>query len=693
MGSGQPPKVQDIEERMRKSREALSVLLEFSRRLSSQVELKDIYRVCNQTALDIIGLDVSTLMILSDDGESLFIRDTIGFPEEMIGTFSLVEGQGISTYVVKNRAPGTVVDYRTETRFEVPPVVFEMKITSAICVPMFSGDDIFGVLIGHTHARREFSDDEIDLYQVFANQAAVAIKNVIHAEAMRQSQARYQTIFNATREAILIHDGETGAVLDVNQAMLEMYGCSREEALRGQVDDFSAGVPPYSQAEALGWIKKARTEGPQIFEWRAKRKNGELFWVEISLSFTTINGAPRVIAVVRDMDERRRLEEHMRQVQKLESLGVLAGGIAHDFNNLLMAVLGNADLALAEMSPMSPGRENIEAIEKVARRAADLCRQTLAYSGKGRFVIEAIDLNDLVREMTHMLEVSISKKALMKLNLADNLPLLEGDPSQIRQVVMNLVINASEAIGDRSGIISITTGAMSCDRAYLADTFRDCDLDPGIYVFIEVADTGCGMDSETKARIFDPFFTTKFTGRGLGMAAVMGIIRGHNGGIRVYSEEGRGTTMKLLFPASRVLPEEEKTGTDLAVDVSAAAGQGRLVLMVDDEPTVLAVGSKMLEKLGYQVITAVDGIEGLKLFAERCEEIFCVLMDLTMPRMDGEEAFREMRRIKKDVHVILSSGYNEQEVSQKFVGKGLAGFIQKPFQLKDLQMVMARIPG
>ena len=679
----------EIIECVERSRQALSALLEFSRRLASQVSLADIYRVCNRTALDLLRLDFSTLMTLSDDGRGLVIRDTIGFPEEMIGAFRLMDGQGLSTFVFARGRGEAVADFARETRFEVPPVVFEKGITSGLCVPMFAGDEPLGVLIGHTREKRLFSADEIDLYQSFANQAAVAIKNVMHAESERLAQARYEAVFNATGEAIFIHDGESGRILDVNRAMLEMYGCSREEALYGDPDRFSSGTPPYTSAEARAWIKKAMAEGHQTFQWQARRKDGEPFWVEVSLTRAEIEGAPRVIAVVRDIGERVRLEEQMRQVQKLESLGVLAGGIAHDFNNLLMAILGNADLALAGLSPLAPGREHIEAIETTARRAAELCRQMLAYSGRGKFVIESIDLNALVEEMIHMLQVSISKKVVLKVNRADNLPRLAGDPGQIRQVVMNLVINGSEAIGERSGVVSISTGAMDCDAAYLEETFGEDGLAAGTYVFLEVADTGCGMDEETMERIFDPFFTTKFTGRGLGLAAVLGIVRGHKGAIRVYSEKGRGTTFKLLFPAAAVPAAEERTPAGAA----AVDGGGRLVLVVDDEPTVRAVAAKMFECLGFAVLTAADGAEALEIFAERGEEIWCVLLDLTMPRMDGEETFRELRRLKKDVRVLMASGYNEQEVSQRFVGKGLAGFIQKPFQLKELREALARLMG
>ena len=378
--------------------------------------------------------------------------------------------------------------------------------------------------------------------------------------------------------------------------------------------------------------------------------------------------------------EKRRIEEQMLHVQKLESLGVLAGGIAHDFNNILMAVLGNADLALTRLPPASAARENVLRIEQAARQAAELARQMLAYSGKGRFVVETLDINDVIAEMTHMLDVSVSKKAILRYNLARNLPAIEADATQLRQVIMNLVINASEAIGEQSGLITISTGAMECDRAYLSETWIDEGLSEGLYVFLEIADTGCGMERATVSKIFEPFFTTKFTGRGLGMAAVLGIVRGHKGAIKLYSECGKGTDFKILLPAAgRAFTRQ----TEAAPHTETWQTTGT-VLLVDDEGTIRELGTEMLQELGFDVLTAGNGREALEIFNPKKDEIACVILDLTMPRMDGEETFRELRRIKPDVRVVLSSGYNEQEVTQKFIGKGLAGFIQKPYRMAEL---------
>ena len=379
-------------------------------------------------------------------------------------------------------------------------------------------------------------------------------------------------------------------------------------------------------------------------------------------------------------EERKNLEGKLQQAQKLESLGVLAGGIAHDFNNLLTAVLGNAELALMELSPEAPARAEIQQISTAARRAAQLTRQMLAYSGRGKFLVEALDLSKLVEEMAHLLQVSISKNVVLKYNFAENLPAIEADASQIRQVVMNLIINASEAIGEKSGVVTVSTGVIQAERSYLSETYLDENLPEGYYVSLEVADTGCGMDEQTQQKIFDPFFTTKFTGRGLGLAAVLGIVRGHGGALKIDSQPQRGSTFKVLFPASRQ-PVEESVGPSATEQEWRGSG---VILAVDDEETIRIAAKKILERQGFTVLTAEDGLEALEIFRSRADEIVAVLLDLTMPRLDGEETLRELRRIRPEVRVILSSGYDEEETANRFAGKGLAGFVQKPYGIRPL---------
>jgi signal transduction histidine kinase len=303
--------------------------------------------------------------------------------------------------------------------------------------------------------------------------------------------------------------------------------------------------------------------------------------------------------------ERRAMETRVLEVQKLESLGILAGGIAHDFNNLLVGIMGNAGLALLDLPPESPARESLEQIETAARRAADLAREMLAYSGKGRFIVEPLDLSELLREMTHLLRVSIGRSVVIKYALASGPLVVEGDATQLRQVVMNLVVNASDAIGDASGVITVGTGRRKADRSYLASTYLDEGLHGGEYAFIEVSDTGAGMDEETQARIFDPFFTTKFAGRGLGLAAVLGIVRGHHGALKVYSEPGHGSTFKLLLPLA---------SSSVHVPTPDDGGRGwrstARILVVDDEPSVRAIAERILQRFGMRVTIAEDGIAG-----------------------------------------------------------------------------------
>jgi len=368
-------------------------------------------------------------------------------------------------------------------------------------------------------------------------------------------------------------------------------------------------------------------------------------------------------------------QEKMEHVQRLESLGVLAGGIAHDFNNILTAVMGNAALAGRNMDLTSPAREFLSRIETSTQRASDLCKQMLAYSGKGKFVVQAVNLSHLVEEMTRLMEVSIEKNVVIKYHMAENLPPVEADAAQLQQVILNLITNANEAIGSKSGVISFATGVMHADRNYLSQTITDMELPEGRYAFIEVSDTGCGMSADVMHKMFDPFFTTKFTGRGLGMSAVLGIVRGHQGALRIYSEVGKGTTFKVLLPVSSHDYVQEQA---MQAEAQNWRADGT-ILVVDDEETVREVATMMLEDMGFKTLSAVDGSDALQVYRKHESEIVAVLLDMTMPKMDGKECFRELRRINPEVKVILSSGYNEQDATSRFVGQGLAGFLQKPY--------------
>ncbi|WP_321369052.1 PAS domain S-box protein [uncultured Desulfuromusa sp.] len=489
-------------------------------------------------------------------------------------------------------------------------------------------------------------------------------------------------------EAVYLVD-KTGRLKYVNDESCRALGYAREELIGMSAPKIK---PEFPEEQWSGHWQELEEKRSFKFRTLHRRKNGKTFPVEITANYFEYDNIGYNLALARDITEivriereRTKLEEQMVQTQKLESLGVLAGGIAHDFNNLLAAIMGHAELTKRRLPPESAAIENLQQIEQAAERAADLAKQMLAYSGKGKFVIEALNVNSLLEEMLHMLQVSISKNVVLRLNPYPSLPTINADATQIRQIVMNLVINASEAIGGKSGIISISTGCMDCDEQYLKNVWLEENLSNGLYVYLEVADTGCGMSKTTLSKLFDPFFTTKFTGRGLGMSAVLGIVRGHKGALKVYSELGKGTTFKVLLPADNK-PVHIFNGDSL---VDPWVGSGK-VLLVDDEETVRGIGVEMLKELGFNPLTANDGKDALEVFKKNAE-ISLVILDLTMPRMGGEECFRELKRLKPDIRVIVSSGYNEYEVSQKFIGKGISGFVQKPYKFSVLQEAIKKL--
>jgi signal transduction histidine kinase len=412
-----------------------------------------------------------------------------------------------------------------------------------------------------------------------------------------------------------------------------------------------------------------------------------------------------VIQAVRFAVERARAERSLRDAemradharetfalkfadtQKLEALGVLAGGIAHDFNNLLTVILGNTSSVLASLPADSPARGRLEQVELASKRCADLARQMLAYSGRGRFVVEVIDIAAVVGDLAELTQATISKKAKLSLHFAPDTPPIEAEVTQLHQVIMNLITNASEAIGDENGTITVSSERVMADRAYLIEHGAE-DLAEGLYALLEVLDTGSGMDADTMEKLFDPFYTTKFTGRGLGLAAVQGIVRGHGGAIEVLTEPGVGTSFRLLFPAAT------KPLSPEPADATASTTEARgTVLVADDDEHVRALAVYLLESFGYQVVTVEDGTQALRVLVERPDEFAFVLLDLMMPGMSGEEVVDELDRVGVATPVILSSGYNAHELSEHFMGRGVAAFLQKPYEAEQLRITALEVIG
>jgi PAS domain S-box-containing protein len=379
--------------------------------------------------------------------------------------------------------------------------------------------------------------------------------------------------------------------------------------------------------------------------------------------------------------ERQDLEKKMLDAQKLESLGLLAGGIAHDFNNLLTGILGNASLA-EELAPAgSPVASCVQEIVKASERAAHLTKQMLAYSGKGQFFVETVDLSEETEDVVRLVQASISKKISVSLNLPKDLPKVRADKGQLQQVVMNIVVNAAEAIGDAPGFLSVETGVRDAAQAEIRVEPTGAGMEPGPYVYVEVSDTGCGMDEATKARIFDPFFTTKFTGRGLGLAAVGGIVRGHHGVIDVKSMPDKGSTFTVYFPAASDAAPAPGAG---APGCASKLPGNCTILLVDDEPVVLRAARIALERLNCAVLVAETGPAAIELLRRHAPAVSLIILDMSMPGMSGLEVLPELRKVRRDVPVLVSSGYSESETVGQFTGQQIAGFLQKPYSSQHL---------
>jgi two-component system cell cycle sensor histidine kinase/response regulator CckA len=499
-------------------------------------------------------------------------------------------------------------------------------------------------------------------------------------QKLRQSEERFRVLARTSLDLVTEIDAE-GRLVYASPNCREVLGYTPEEMMNA--DPFLRLHPDDLQRGSEGFAKLTGSVGPvKLASFRVRHCDGSYRWLQCSgVTYRTAEGELRLVAVSRDVteerrvaEERRLLEQRMQHAQKLEGLGVMAGGIAHDFNNLLTPILGEAGLGLTELAPDSPLRARLDRIVTAASRAAALTRQMQAYAGTESLEPERLDVSRSLREIAQLIESAATRRAVLEYDLREGLPAIEADAAQLSQVAMSLVSNASEALGEGTGRIAIRTGAVEADRAALSRTFPGDELPEGTYVYLEIADTGGGMDEATRARIFDPFFTTKFTGRGLGLAAVLGIVRAHHGAIEVESESGCGTRIRVLFPAAE--------GIRGAIAEAAADGSWRgdgTVLVVEDDPGVLRLATETLERAGFDVIGVRDAREAIETFRGRADAIRLVLLDGTMPALSSEAAFEALRSIRPDARVVLVSGHAEESARQPFTGRGLAGFVHKPF--------------
>ena len=549
--------------------------------------------------------------------------------------------------------------------------------------------DAQGDLQGFTKVTRDITEQRAN--QMALKDLAVSLEDQVKArvQELRESEARLQGFIRHSPAAISFK-GLDGRFMLLNPRAEALIGRPLQDILGRTNEDL---FPPEACAQAGAMERRVVQLKQDIqVEEHWVRHDGVAFDLIVDrfpLVDATGHGWGLGILAT-DITGRKQADRALLQRQKLESLGVLAGGIAHDFNNLLGAMQGNVELAMTEAT-LDAAMPYLETLKGLMAQGSGLLRQMLAYSGQGKSGVRILDLNRLVEEMAHLLGTSISKKASMRLDLHPHLPSMEADPVQIQQVVMNLVINASEALGEQAGVITLATRPEVVGQDAINLICPGQSIHPGLHVGLEVSDNGSGMTAEVLKQIFEPFFTTKFTGRGLGLAAIHGIVRGHQGCIHVSSAPGRGSTFKLLFPAARGQAGPAASDPPLSRSLAAVTGATGKVLVVDDEKEMRAVMVAALGRAGLPSLQARDGLEALGVFQAHRDQIRLILMDLTMPAMDGEEACRELRRRGADVPIVLCSGFNEPEALSRFDGLDLAGFLQKPFGLGAMVDLVRRL--
>ena len=574
-----------------------------------------------------------------------------------------------------------------------------LDVDTLISIPLIYKQKPVGFLfVDAKGAKKEADSGDVNLLMSVAPQIATGIVNAKSYSEIQESERHHRLLTENVADVIWILDCETLRMKYISPSVQATQGYTPSEIMALSIDQYLTPDSAKRAVDALhGAMEaaKAETIDPKTYsitlELEEYHKNGGVIPIEVTAGFLVDKkGLPEsVLGVSRNLSERKKAdrkrtenEAKLQQSKKMESLGTMAGSIAHNFNNLLMVVLGNLELATEDLPESSTTVTNIQRAINAAQRAADLSSMMLTYVGQLKKESVPVDLSYVVKSVLDNIDEPAMDNVAVKLDLADPMPLVAADADQMRQMVAGFVTNAIEALENKNGGIRISTGSMHCDRNYLSTTYLKDEMPEGLYAYVEVADTGCGMDAETLGNVFDPFFSTKFTGRGLGMAAVMGIIRSHGGAIKVSSAKNEGSVFTALFPIEGISLRKSKPEPVQ----SAPPSSGKTVLLVDDEAMVMEVGSQFLQRLGYQVLEASSGQQALDIFTRASANIDCVLLDYTMPGMDGLETMQQIRNIRTDACIIITSGYTRQQLEDRFADIGLPDdFIQKPFQMKALQ--------
>ena len=655
----------------------LLFLNEVSQAVTSTLDLNEVLTNLMARINDVLGMEAASILLVNESSGELEFATAAGGGAEQVKGLRLRPGQGIAGWVAQTGQTLLVPDVSKDSRFYPEIDNLSGFVTrSVLCVPLKIKGRVVGVIEALNKAEGTFTEHDRHLLEAMAPTAAIAIENAQFYQALRESEEKYRTLSESSLVGVyLIQDG---LFRYVNRQLASWFSYVPEELIdhKGPLDltvpEDRSLVQENLRQRLVGEVTSMN------YTFRGLRKDGTTFDVEAFGTRTIYQGRPAVLGTLLDITERKQLEEQLRRSQKMEALGTLAGGIAHDFNNILGGILGYASFIYNQMAADDPFRDDVATIVHSAKRAAELTNQLLVFARGSRPETRAVNLGETVQEVVKLLGRTVDKSIVIQPCLDDKPAVVEGDPAQLQQMLLNLCLNACDAMPG-GGLLTI-----NLQREHVGLTQTLPGLQPGDYVHLSVSDTGIGMDDETRSHLFEPFFTTKREqgGRkhsGLGLAMVYSIVRNHNGLVRAESDVGRGSTFHVYLPVS-TRPEVPTT----EVRTEVVKGGTETILVVDDEEVIRDVARRILCSAGYTVLTAENGVQAIELFRQQHEEIDLVILDMIMPEMGGAATFARLREIDPQVRALLSTGYSQEGRAEDILRTGVQGFLQKPYTVEEV---------
>lgn len=648
-------------------------------------------------AEELTGSCIGFYHFMDDDSQMLTLQawstrtSTAFCKAEGAGSHYAVASAGVWVDCVKQRRPIIHNDYASLPHRKGMPEGHAVVVRELVVPVMRLGKVV--AILGVGNKETDYDERDVETIWLLAGLAWELAERKRIEEELTKSEA----ILDASQLVANVGGWEwdcRSRTMTWTDQVYRIHGMEPGVLTAGSPEHIDKSLSCYRQEDRgaiMDAFNRCAADGePYDLEFPFRTVTGRDGWIRtVARAIREGSAVSRVIGTIQDIsvqkkveEERKRLDEQLREAQKLESLGILAGGIAHDFNNILQVIMGNAEMVRMRLPADSQADKYLADISRASSRAAELCRQMLAYAGKAPFARGRLDMAALVEEMVRMLRSTLSQNVVLAFAVPEDLPAVIADSSQIRQIVINLVINGAEAVGEGQGLVRVSLYRNEAAPGGQEKDYLGRDIEPGWYVCMKVTDSGCGMSDEVRQHIFDPFFTTKFTGRGLGMPAVLGIISSHHGALQLDTAPDRGTAFTVWLPAEPMDAEgafhEQSDG---------CPGKGT-ILLVEDEELVRALCREMLSELGYEVAEAADGCEALELFRQRRQEIVMVVTDIGMPLMDGYALSRELKSIAPELPIVISSGFGDTVIAERLPAGMISGVVNKPFRLAQLREVL-----